>query len=195
MGYSFGMTDNEFTCFLKKASCCIGDGVAGVILKKQSGQDTEECCEKAELLEEYLEVMQCWGINKDEQDAYVVINFTQRQDWNVDFTLSILTYTYHYTFLASLTLNQNLTNLIGVINAGGVFTAVIDGTNVWVYAPSGYNTVPIEATNTSSPPIDIFTVYTPNFMCGVDACSSDCITEDEAGNIIENIKNLATCGC
>lgn len=210
--YSFNMNDSELACFLQVASCRFGDKAHDLFTKNSMGI-RDKCCEKdLFLLHKNIETAACWrpqSVVSVEQPSYHVTKFISYAPLSDDSRLVITVLDWHIAMLwdFSKDLAGNLITLVDGINGEGRFKAQTDGFNFWLFAPSGYCGVPVTV-HEDGDEIEFEVITTNGFQDGSLPCGSyvdfygeyheapeDCLSQDQVGNIIDNIKKYVNCGC
>lgn len=208
--YSFNMNECELREFLKIASCCFGDKVHETIDMRKNGR-LQDCMErKSFLLMSNIEELANWFpegmVTCEGCRPYFIFNLTQ---YASDTELTIRIYTDSagellvFNFPWTLgSLQANVDALVAEINLSGVYTAFADyytigaaqTPRIWIYAPIGdeYNGIQVRITIAGQTAVEVLT--TNGFQGGCDrkVAPAPCITEDQAGKMVEWIKQ--TCG-
>lgn len=201
--YSFGMSECEFKCFLQQMSCCQADMVYKMIEADRGGKET--CVQKVELMETYLELLECYypegSVIRAGSFAYYALTINSYSNGGTLVITLLGTTIVNYTFDTGVPFEENLDNIVALVVAAGMTASYsTDGSSyatLIINAPvigAGYNCVTMTVTNTSS---NIVVLTEDGFTGGVDEVIADppCLSDDDINNIIEQMRCLCNCDC
>ncbi len=202
--YSFGMSECEFKCFLQQMSCCQADMVYKMVVADRGGKDN--CVEKVELMETYLELLECYypegSVIRAGTYAQYILTINSYSNGGT-LVISLLgTTIVSYVFDTGVTFTDNLDNIVALLVASGLSgyydSDGVSYANLIINAPaigSGYNCVTMTVTNTGS---NVQVLTTDGFTGGQDEIVADppCLTDDEINNIMEQMRCICDgCDC
>lgn len=203
--YLFG-TECEFKCFLMQMSCCQADQVYKLVTQDRRGINDKDCIRKAELMEEYLSILECWYregtvVQQEVPSKYILIIKPY-------LNLSIVTFTLlgneivNYTFNTGLSRSANMDAIVAQLALQGLTATYFNYTDqgsgllytqMTVEAAPNYNCIPMQVESTNK---ETVIVSTNGFFGGLPQiiAGAPCLSQEQVNDIIEQMKCICGCG-